>query len=76
MVGDNYEEKDPEEMILCEMDDGNFIIGSECVNCYCYLKYAEICHRCPDRPDYWDPVEFEEHREFIRHLINVYSLPQ
>jgi hypothetical protein len=78
MVGDQYEETDTPrtEQVLCEMKNGNYIIGVICTDCYCYLKYMGICHHCPDRIDYWNFEEYIEHVQFIRDLVNVYSYNQ
>jgi len=77
MVGNIYEETDsPLERILCEMDDGSYIVGVVCQDCFCILKYEGICHLCPCDPDYWNPQEHEEFRDFIAHLGDVYSIQE
>ena len=59
------------DIVRCKMDDGNYLMGVTCSYCYGVLKYKEICHLCFEDLSYWEPEEYQEHQEFIRHLVEV-----
>lgn len=76
MVGEEYENMQPLEEVIFELADETFCTGVICPDCFCFILYEGICHRCPCNIDYINEAELDIHRLVMELLVVVHIREQ